>query len=100
MKTKAKITAGPTVDTGFFKDLAEVFDRYPDEARKYAVRTITLETEVLRIDFDKQHAVSRVEGNRIVTAFHDRGEKVKSSHHACCEWVKNGRWTCIHQCEE
>jgi hypothetical protein len=101
VKTKAKTVAGPTVDTAFFDDLAEVFDRYPDMARKYAVRDLTIERDVLHIDFEKQHAVTHIDGKRIITEFHDRDEKVvRSSHHACCEWIKNGRWSCVQQCIE
>ncbi|WP_203912197.1 hypothetical protein [Rhizocola hellebori] len=100
MKTKSKTVAGPTVDTAFFKDLGEVFDRYPEEARKYAVRDISLETEVLHIDFAKQKAVSNIEGNKIITMFVDRDEKVQSVHHACCDWIRSTGWSCIHQCEK
>jgi hypothetical protein len=54
------------------------------------------------VDFSTQHAVSRVEGDRVVTEFCDHSDvKPKRRFHACCEWhYYNGRWRCIRQCLE
>lgn len=99
---KAREAAGPDVDVDFFNELRTVFDKYPNVARKYSVRWLHNEISNLKIDFDKQQGVSRVEGNRIVTEFRDISDPtIASSHHACCEWRKSGfRWTCVRQCEE
>lgn len=95
-------TAGPDVDADFFDALGTVFEKYPDVAQKYSIRRLHHERGNLKIDFDKQYGVSRVDGNRIVTEFRDTSElTVASSHRACCEWRKSGgRWRCIFQCLE
>jgi hypothetical protein len=92
---------GPGVDKEFFNALQMAVEKYPDAARKYAVRSRHLELETLGIDFTKRHGVSRVEDNRIVTEFVDNGDlTIAGSHHACCEWYYDGRWHCIFQCRE
>ena len=99
---KATAAAGPDVDVDLFNELRTVFEKYPDAARKYSICSLHHELSNLKIDFDKQQGLSRVEGNRIVTEFRDiAGPTIASSHHACCEWRKSGfRWTCVRQCLE
>jgi len=95
---EAKETAGPEVDVALFNELGSVFAKYPDAARKYSIRWLHQEIK-LKIDLEKQTAVSRVEGSRIVTEF--QAISPASSHHACCEWFKSGnRWRCAKQCLE
>jgi len=98
---EAKAAAGPDVDVAFFNELRAVFDKYPDAAPKYAIRSPHQEIGKLKIDFAKQHAVSRVEGTRIITEFENTPDPMAASHHACCEWYKSGgRWRCVRQCLE
>ena len=98
---EAKEAAGPEVDIQLFNELRSVFERYPDAAHKYAIRWMHQEIK-LKIDFEKQTAVSRVEGNRIVTEFQSLSESATTArHHGCCEWYQSGgRWKCVRQCPE
>ena len=99
METRA--AAGPDVDVAFFNELRTVFEKYPDAAQKYAIRSLLHEIGKLKIDFDKQHGVSRVEGKRIITEFENIPDPMAGSHHACCEWYESGgRWRCVRQCHE
>ena len=95
-------TAGPDVDVDFFEALRTVFEKYPDVAQKYSIRRLHHEFGKLKIDFDKQIGVSRVDGNRIVTEFRGISDTtIASSHHACCQWHRSGgRWRCVFQCLE
>ncbi|MFC5661472.1 hypothetical protein ACFP3U_00595 [Kitasatospora misakiensis] len=69
---------GSAVDAAFFEAVGEVFMRYPDLKTKYAVVSLALEAE-MGIDFERQHGVSRVEGDRIVTEFVDRDRPIPRS---------------------
>ncbi|MFJ5553506.1 hypothetical protein [Streptomyces sp. NPDC093225] len=91
---------GSAADTALLDAVGEVFMRYPELAKKYAITRLALEGE-MGIDFERQHGVSRVEGDRIVTEFVDRDKPVKrsgtagiparicleeDSHGNCLEW--------------
>lgn len=93
-----KPACGPERDPEFFAEIDKVFAQYPEAARRYAVRCMRRELEILNIDFTKQVGLSRVEDGRIITEFHDRDDDVvRSSHHACCEWHQGH---CYEQCQE
>jgi hypothetical protein len=97
---KARTAAGPTVDTAFFEALDEVFTKHPEAKLRYAISSTALETNVLRVDFDRQRAVARIEGNQIITEFpdHDDGEGPPHSI-ACCTWGwVRGEWKCVKHC--
>lgn len=61
----------PKADAEFFADITAVFRKYPEAAEKYALASLALERQ-LKIDFTRQSGVSRIDGGRIVTEFHDR----------------------------
>ncbi|MFF0297972.1 hypothetical protein ACFYST_31690 [Kitasatospora sp. NPDC004614] len=85
MTHKAK--CGPERDPEFFKDVAEVFAKHPGASRRYSVRCLALEAEVLGVDFTKQVGVSRIEGDRIVTEFRSRDEFGNGEDEPpCCEF--------------
>ncbi|MBV2154110.1 hypothetical protein [Kitasatospora sp. SUK 42] len=92
---------GPERDPEFFKDLAAVFASHPDAARRYTVKCLRYETEVLKVDFDKQVGVSHVEGDRVVTEFRARDEVQTDLHGPyCCEWIGTyPNEQCVHYCE-
>ncbi|MET8244341.1 hypothetical protein ABZV31_07845 [Streptomyces sp. NPDC005202] len=99
---KVKHACGPEADTEFFREIDAVFARYPAEAQKYAVRCLRLQTEVLRVDLDRQVAVSRVEDGRIITEFVDRdAPQVREHHSACCAWSGEApHKKCVEICKE
>ncbi|MFE1441850.1 hypothetical protein [Streptomyces sp. NPDC058739] len=91
---------GSTADTAFLDAVGEVFMRYPELAKKYAISSLALEAE-MGIDFERQYGVSRIEGDRIVTEFVDRDTPIQrsetagippricleeDSHGNCLEW--------------
>ncbi|MFE7113152.1 hypothetical protein ACFU98_43205 [Streptomyces sp. NPDC057575] len=100
MDTKA--ACGPERDPEFFAALDEVFAKYPEAASRYAMSCLKLERDVLKIDFERQVGVARVEDGRIITEFHDRDSDLVRSHHSmCCEWVGEGpNRKCVWICPE
>jgi hypothetical protein len=99
---KTQMAAGPSIDVEFFAKLQALFDEYPHVGQRYSVAVLCDEIGGVPIDYSTQHAVSRVQGNRIVTEVRDN-PKVKPNRkfHACCEWrYYDGRWRCIRQCLE
>lgn len=84
-------TCGPERDPEFFNEISQVFSKYPEASRKYAVSCLRDELEVLKIDFSKQMGVSRVQDGQIVTEFHDRGDFTASAHHMCLVRDPGGR---------
>ncbi|WP_051948470.1 hypothetical protein [Streptomyces scabiei] len=93
-----KPACGPERDPEFFAEIDKVFTQYPEAARRYALRCMRRELEILNIDFTKQVGLSRIEDGRIITEFRDRDDDVvRSSHHACCEWHQGH---CYEQCQE
>ncbi|MDH6604477.1 hypothetical protein M2164_000112 [Streptomyces sp. SAI-208] len=67
-----KSNCGPQADPEFFKALNKLFEQYPQAADRYMVKSMSLELDVLKIDFRTQVGVSRVEDGRIITEFVDR----------------------------
>ncbi|MCH0541393.1 hypothetical protein I3F58_17865 [Streptomyces sp. MUM 203J] len=99
MSTKS--ACGPDRDPEFFGELDELFARYPEAADRYVVVCLRLETEVLKIDFSRQVGVSRVDGGRIVTEFHDRDERDSlpaDRRRPCCAWKPSAG--CITECDD
>ena len=62
---------GPQTDSDFFYELRAVFEKYPDAAQTYSIHCRTLESDIMRIDLERQVGVSRIEGNQIITEFRD-----------------------------
>lgn len=86
---------GPDHDSKFFDAVSELFKRFPQMAGKYAVTCVDHETDLMKIDFQQQIAISRIEGSRIITEFRDRSEPGTESE-VCCQWCTdpNGRQYC------
>ncbi|SOD86231.1 hypothetical protein SAMN06272765_3679 [Streptomyces sp. Ag109_G2-15] len=97
-----KPACGPERDPEFFAAIDEVFGKYPDAARRYAVSCMRLEHDIMQIDFEKQVGVSRVEDGQIITEFRNRDdESVRSHHSACCKWVGEApHKVCVEICLE
>jgi hypothetical protein len=89
-------------DAEFFNELAPVFEKFPDAARKYVIRCIDHETDIMKIDFEKMIGIARIEGDRVITEFRDKtlppdGTDLAPS--ICCQWdhtgpLGGGTWTC------
>ncbi|WP_143200136.1 hypothetical protein [Kitasatospora sp. CB01950] len=93
---------GPEGDPEFFKDLDAVFAKHPDAARRYSVRCLALETDLLKVDFAKQVGVSRIEAGRIVTEFRNRDEFGNDGEDEplCCEFAGEAPHEfCVRYCE-
>lgn len=95
---------GPERDPGFFEDLAGVFAKHPDAAGRYSIGCMRRETEVMKIDFNKQVGLSRIEGDRMITEYRDRsnadvpGESLPNGPF-CCQWVLLGNhFHCTVKC--
>jgi hypothetical protein len=63
---------GPTHHKDFFNALFAVFAQYPEEGKIYTINCIDHEMDVLGIDFEKQVAVRKIEGQKIITEHMDR----------------------------
>ncbi|WP_129311511.1 hypothetical protein [Streptomyces sp. L2] len=85
---------GPQSDPEFFDALNKLFELYPEAADKYAIKCMTMELDILKIDFRKQEGVSRVEDGRIVTAYVDRDPTRSATD--CCGWWHG---ECILKCD-
>ncbi|MFD8479536.1 hypothetical protein [Kitasatospora sp. NPDC059673] len=97
-----KAQCGPERDPEFFRELDAVFAKHPDSSRRYAVRCLATEVEVLKVDFTKQVGVSRIEGDRIVTEFRSREDFIDGGEDepACCEWIgESPHKTCAVYCK-
>ncbi|MFE7842463.1 hypothetical protein ACFU53_42315 [Streptomyces sp. NPDC057474] len=70
-------------DVEFRNAIKEVFLKYPEAQRKYALSSLALE-EQMKIDFDKQVGVSRIDGNKIITEFVDRDSVIRMQ--LCLKW--------------
>ncbi|MGD9986230.1 hypothetical protein [Pseudonocardia sp.] len=88
---------GPDSDDAFFTALAEVFDRFPDKLRQYAVSCVDHETDIMKIDFDKQTAIARIEDGKVVERFADRGGEELAAGLICCKWWRSSdnTWECL-----
>jgi len=91
-------------DAQFFNALAPVFEQFPDAARKYVIRCIDHETDILKVDFSKQVGMARIEGNRVITEFQDKtlGPDDPGAPLICCQWQHTGSpgggtWTCTQR---
>ncbi|MFB6440554.1 hypothetical protein ACFCVY_27895 [Streptomyces sp. NPDC056411] len=103
MKTKSKI--GPTHDTAFFDAIQAAFDKYPDIAKDYSIRHIGGVVDAMRVDLDRQVAVSNVQDGEIVTKFVDRSPDPvdpppdPTTDPGCCEWrLRHHEWVCVEVC--
>ncbi|MFE3198031.1 hypothetical protein [Embleya sp. NPDC059237] len=95
---KTKPACGPQRDPEFFEEIDKLFAKYPEAAGRYAVSCLRLETVVLKIDFERQVGVSRVEDGRIITEFHDREDDIVRlyRHTSCCQYVHG--YECVRLC--
>ncbi|ELP67960.1 hypothetical protein ACKI1I_05345 [Streptomyces turgidiscabies] len=84
-------------DAEFFADITDVFRKHPEAAQNYALASLLLEQE-LKIDFTRQHGTSRIDGDRIVTEFHDREtDPAVIRAHLCIKWELHGQdLECVH----
>ncbi|MFD5743675.1 hypothetical protein ACFXJM_04090 [Streptomyces massasporeus] len=82
-KQVAVMACMPTEDVEFHNAIKEVFLRYPEAQGKYALSSLALENGI-PIDFDKEVAVSRVEGRTIITEFKDRKSVIRMQ--LCLRW--------------
>lgn len=89
----AKAGCGPQSDPEFFDALNKLFAQYPEAADKYAVKCMTMELDVLKVDFRKQVGVSRIEDGRIVTEYVDRSVTRGGD---CCGWWHG---ECVLECD-
>lgn len=94
----AEHNCGPTGDTDFFEALGAVFDKFPDAAKNYSISCIDHETDIMKIDFKKQTALARIEGNRVITEYRDT-ENFAASGLICCKWWResDSTWTCLQR---
>ncbi|MEU9734351.1 hypothetical protein [Streptomyces sp. NPDC048002] len=87
-------------DTAFFREITEVFRKHPEAARRYALASLALE-EIMGIDYTRKYAVSTIEGDRVVTEFHDLDEKplvIRSR--ICLKYELHGQdLECVHWTE-
>ncbi|GAA2380750.1 MULTISPECIES: hypothetical protein [Streptomyces] len=89
------MTCMPDEDVEFHNAIKEVFLKYPEAQRRYALSSLALEDE-MGIDFDKKVGVSRVEDGKIITEFVDRESVIRMQ--LCLKW--NFDYTrCLHWIE-
>ncbi|MFH9884499.1 hypothetical protein [Streptomyces bobili] len=94
----ADVPVGPEKDVEFFRDLQEVFDKYPDAAKQYHVQFAAAEL-TLEVDLKKQVKVNRVQNGEIISKFVDRESQTASNGEYCCGWVwENQTWHCVTKC--
>ena len=77
---------GPRADAEFFADFSALMQKYPHLANKYHVVCVDHETEILKVDFKKQGALRRIEGQTIITEFRPLQELQSSKSEICCGW--------------
>jgi|SwirhisoilCB2_FD_contig_31_28429973_length_523_multi_2_in_0_out_0_2 hypothetical protein len=73
----------PNEDAEFRSAIKDVFLKYPDAQYRYALSSLELENR-MKIDFDRQVGVSRIDGNQIITEFQDRDAVVRMQ--LCLKW--------------
>jgi hypothetical protein len=73
----------PNEETEFHDAIKEVFLKYPEAQRRYALSSLDLENE-MKIDFDRQVGVSRIEDGKIITEFVDREAVARMQ--LCLKW--------------
>ncbi|MDQ0798199.1 hypothetical protein [Streptomyces sp. B1I3] len=100
----ANVTAGPEKDVEFFRDLQDVFEKYPGAAKQYYVQFAVAEL-ALGIDLEKQVKVNRVQNGEVISKFVDRESRGASnlgntsSEEHCCAWRwESQTWRCVTMC--
>ena len=92
-----KHQCGPEAEAEFFSQIADLMRRYPAMAKKYHMVCVDHQTDMMKIDFEKTAAVSRIEDQRIITEFKDR-TLIGTAPMDCCSWcfIDNvtGRYKC------
>jgi hypothetical protein len=73
----------PNEETEFHDAIKEVFLKYPEAQRRYALSSLDLENE-MKIDFDRQVGVSRIEDGKVITEFVDREAVARMQ--LCLKW--------------
>ncbi|MFC9943920.1 hypothetical protein [Streptomyces pratensis] len=84
-------------DTKFLAEIAEVFRRHPEAARKYGLASFTLERK-MGVDYTQKYGVSWIEGDRIITEFRPR-ETIPPEvrMRICVKYVLHGQdLECVH----
>ncbi|MFI9788784.1 hypothetical protein ACIHEI_35540 [Kitasatospora sp. NPDC051984] len=105
-----KARCGPERDPEFFRELDAVFAKHPGTSRRYSVRCLAVEAEVLKVDFTKQVGLSRIEGDRIVAELRSRDAfgndfgngfgNDGEDEPRCCEWIgESPNQTCAVYCK-
>jgi hypothetical protein len=112
---------GPESDRDFFKEVAALFNKFPGAAEKYTIGCTTPEMQSMKIDFEKEVGVSRIEGKQLVTEYMAKEEAAKflppesvgevvgtgngegngdaALDRFCCEWkISAGRSVCVRIC--
>lgn len=83
----AEHRCGPDHDAEFFNEADALFQKFPHLAKKYAIKCLDHEIDLLGVDYAQQIGASRVEGNRVVTQFEPAhladSAKVDA---ACCQF--------------
>jgi hypothetical protein len=85
-------------DAKFFNALAEVFDAHPKMGHKYAISCVDHETDIMKIDFKERVEIARIEGERVISTFSNRGEtELAATGLICCKWWResDSTWTCL-----
>jgi hypothetical protein len=90
---------GPDYDKEFFDDATAVFKKHPAAAKRYCIKCIDHEVDLLKIDFDKKVGSVRVDGDKIIKEFHDRSSVDENTlRGGCCEYAIDpvtGKRKCI-----
>ncbi|MFF8729748.1 hypothetical protein ACF073_25130 [Streptomyces sp. NPDC015171] len=89
-----------TSDTAFFAEITDVFRKHPEAAGKYALASLAVERE-LDVDYARQYGVSRIEGGRVITEFHDRdSDRPVIRARLCVKYELRGQeLKCVHWME-
>ena len=86
---------GPEGDAAFLDELAAIFERYPEAARKYNVRCVDHEKDMMKIDFTKMEGSARIEGDRVITEFLAK-EKTLDPASSVASGSTPGKWVAAH----
>jgi len=80
-----KHQCGPNHDSEFFDEVTALFQRFPEMAGKYSIKCMDHETNIMKVDLERNIGISRIEGDRVITEFRNR-EPERIWQERCCEW--------------